>query len=206
MISKWAFTHAKISRCAINTSVKRWIAPVITLDTDQEKYSNFLHQDRSMAYLLLITHAPENTFNDVAISTLNKFTSLNPTHPFAPPSHDLPVLRGIQIPKNNIDRFNQQLFLHNVNENMEITRASIKNGVTRSALKVNCQFSDPVTRAICHVSSALIPNIVCVIDEPIYANIYDAVKEQLEVLGLGETVDDANDKGIIVRSYKILNN
>jgi hypothetical protein len=205
MISKWAFTHAKIARSLVNTNVKRWIAPVITLDTDQEKYDNFLRNDRSVAYLLLITCAPSNTFNDIAISALNKFTSLNATHPFAPPPHDLSILRGIQIPQNNIDRFNQQIFFNSVRENMEIAKTSLKNGVSCSGLSINEQFSDPITRAICHVSSALIPNVVCVIDNPsVYTDIYGAVKEQLEVLGLGETVDEANNKGIIVRSYTIL--
>ena len=205
MIRKWAFTPKKLSRYVVGTNAKRWAAPVITLDGDQDKYNRFMLQDRTTAYLMLLTHTHSDKFDGVVLSALNKFTSLRTTNPFAPPPHNLPVLRGIQVPQSNTDKHNQKLFLECLRENMEISKAHIKDGVTGIGLGANGQFTDPVARAVCHVSSALIPNVVCVIDEPsVYINPCEAAKEQLEVLGLGETVVEANDKGIIVRMYTVL--
>ena len=203
MISKWVFTPTKISRRVVGAN--RWTAPVITLDGDHDKYNRFVRQDRTTAYLMLITHTHNYKFDDVALSALNKFTSLRETNPFAPPPHDLSILRGIQVPQSNTDRHNQQLFLKSLQENMEVSKAHLKDGVTGNGFTVNGQFTDQVTRAVCHVSSALIPNMVCVIDEPsVYTNPHEAIKEQLEVLGLGGTITEANDKGIIVRTYTVL--
>jgi len=202
MISKWAFLSGNPCRHQVGANVRRWANPVITMPNDQEAYNRFVRPDRTRAHLMLITHAETNLIDEVALSALNKFTSLRSAHPFAPPIDEISVLRGIQVPQTAVDKDNQLHFLNNFRKNMEISKANISGNITGPGMYINTGLPDSVVRAVCHVTSALIPNIVCVIDDRVeYASFWQATMTQLNVLCLGDTVDEATNKGIVVCAY-----
>ena len=204
MISKWAFISSKSCHVKPSANIRRWTHPVITLPNDQDAYNRFVRQDRTRAHLMLLTHADDNLINDVALSALNKFTSLRPAHPFAPPVNEISILRGMQVPQTAADRDNQSSFLNNFRQNMEISSANIGDNIAGQGMYVNTGLPDAVVRAVSHVTSALIPNIVCVIDYRVnYSCMNDAVHTQLDMLELGHTAKVANEKGIIVCAYEL---
>jgi hypothetical protein len=197
MNSKWA--HAFV-QSGVGKNVNRWASKIITHPSDQNAYNRFLLQERTSSHLALLTGADSSTVDRIALSALNKFTSLRKGHPFAPDNPQM--LRDIQVPKTSVDKSHQTLFLNCVGDNMKMSRAYIKDGMTGTGVNIGKFWPDPITRAICHVTSALVPNIVCVIDnQPDYANVHEAIRKQLNILNLGDTVEDANNKGILVCVY-----
>lgn len=201
MINKLSFITKDVLKSAVKRQKNRWIAPLITFPGDHHAYG-FTQKEQYDAYLTLLTNGNDNEWDKIANSSLNKFTSLQPSQPFSPPKHQLKVLRGIQVPQDEKDEINSIKFLREIRWNVEKSICHITKIDYRDISDKCGKDSEYVSRAISHVSSALIPNCLCIVHNKYNDDILkDKIREQLELLELGSTVEEASDKGIIVNVY-----